>query len=64
LPTKGLKNIFNPQTVAVIGASNEKDSVGYSLMANLIGHGFTGTIYPVNVKHDSIQGVHAYKSPA
>ncbi len=62
MPTKGLKNIFYPNTVAVIGASNKKDSVGYAIMSNLIGHGFKGTIYPVNQKHDSIQGVHAYQS--
>ena len=62
MPTKGLKNILFPETVAVIGASNQAGSVGFSLMANLIGHGYSGTIYPVNPKHDSIQGVHAYKS--
>ncbi|MFH1055977.1 MAG: GNAT family N-acetyltransferase [Candidatus Altiarchaeota archaeon] len=62
MPTKGLKHIFSPETVAVIGASNQKGSVGYALMDNLIGHGFNGTIYPVNPKHVSVQGVHAYKS--
>ncbi|MFC2162356.1 bifunctional acetate--CoA ligase family protein/GNAT family N-acetyltransferase [Candidatus Altiarchaeota archaeon] len=62
MPTKGLREIFSPETVAVIGASNKEGSVGYSLMANLIGQGFTGTVYPVNNKHDSIQGVHAYKN--
>jgi len=62
MPTKGLDKIFSPQTIAVIGASNKKDSVGYSIMANLIGHGFSGTVYPVNPKRDSVQGVHAYKS--
>ncbi|HHQ44567.1 MAG TPA: hypothetical protein ENN13_00330, partial [Candidatus Altiarchaeales archaeon] len=62
LPTKGLKHIFNPKAIAVIGASSTKDSVGYCLMANLIGHGFEGTVYPVNPKRDAVQGVHAYKS--
>jgi len=62
MPTRGLKKVFSPDTVAVIGASNVEGSVGYSLMANLIGHGFKGTVYPVNIKYDSIQGVHAYKS--
>ncbi len=61
MPTKGLNKIFSPQTVAVIGASNDEGSVGYELMANLIGHGFAGTVYPVNIRHDSVQGVHAYK---
>ncbi|MFH1722364.1 MAG: GNAT family N-acetyltransferase [Candidatus Altiarchaeota archaeon] len=59
---KGLKAIFSPKTVAVIGASNDKGSVGYSLMANLLGRGYEGTVYPVNLKRDSIQGVHAYKN--
>ncbi len=62
MPTKGLKNIFYPEAIAVIGASNEPGSVGQSLIKNLIGHGYTGTIYPVNIKHDSIQGIHAYKN--
>lgn len=59
---KGLDSIFSPKTVAVIGASNDDGSVGYSLMANLLGHGFEGTVYPVNPKRESVQGVHAYAS--
>ena len=62
MPTKGLKRVFYPETVAVIGASNKVGSVGHSLISNLIGHGFSGTIYPVNNKHDSVQGIHAYNS--
>lgn len=54
--------MFAPKAVAVVGASNEKGSVGYSLMSNLIGNGYDGTIYPVNIKHESIQGIHSYKS--
>jgi len=57
---KGLDRIFSPKTVAVIGASNREGSVGHSLMANLLGHGFKGTVYPINPKRDSVQGVHAY----
>lgn len=62
MPTKGLKKIFYPKAIAVIGASNDEGSVGYSLMANMLGHGFEGTVYPVNLKRESVQGVHAYKS--
>ncbi|MBU0762185.1 MAG: GNAT family N-acetyltransferase [Candidatus Altiarchaeota archaeon] len=62
MPTKRLVNIFSPEAVAIIGASNKVGSVGHSLMKNLIGHGYTGTVYPVNNKYDSIQGVHAYPS--
>lgn len=57
-----LKKLFNPQVIAVIGASNAKGSVGYDLIANLIGSGFEGIVYPVNNKRASIQGVKAYPS--
>ncbi|OGG04935.1 acetyl CoA synthetase subunit alpha [Candidatus Gottesmanbacteria bacterium RBG_16_52_11] len=59
-----LKTLFNPKTVAVIGASNQEGSVGYSLLKNLLGSGFAGTIYPVNNKHDTVQGVRAYPTIA
>ena len=59
---QNLDRLFNPQSVAVIGASNRPGSVGHDVMRNLIGSGFQGIIYPVNPKRKSIQGVRAYKS--
>lgn len=55
-----LKRIFEPRTVAVIGASNNPESVGYALIRNMIGSGFKGTVYPVNFKYKSIYGVRSY----
>jgi acetyltransferase len=55
-----LKSIFDPKTVAVIGASNNEGSVGYALIRNMIGSGFKGTVYPINFKHKSIYGVRSY----
>ncbi len=55
-----LDKIFNPNTVAVIGASNTEGSVGYELIRNLVGSGFKGTVYPINFKHKSIYGVRSY----
>jgi len=55
-----LKKIFDPQTVAVIGASNKEGSVGYALIKNMIGSGFKGTVYPINFKHKSIYGIRSY----
>jgi len=57
-----LNKLFNPGTIAVIGASNKKGSVGYALMKNLIGPGYNGIIYPVNTKHASIFSIKAYPS--
>jgi acetyltransferase len=55
-----LDKIFNPKTIAVIGASNSEGSVGYALMRNLVGSGFKGTVYPINYKNKSIYGIRAY----
>ncbi|MCK4459429.1 MAG: CoA-binding protein, partial [Methanosarcinales archaeon] len=50
------------KSIAVIGASNTKGSVGYMLLHNLIGVGYEGVVYPVNTKRSSVQGIHAYSS--
>ena len=55
-----LDKIFSPKTVAVIGASNNPSTVGYALMKNLIASGYTGVIYPVNLKQKSVLGVRCY----
>ncbi len=59
---ESLKTLFNPRTVAVIGATNRKGTVGYDLMRNLVGSGFEGIVYPVNHKRPSIYGIKAYPS--
>ncbi|MCB9293007.1 MAG: bifunctional acetate--CoA ligase family protein/GNAT family N-acetyltransferase [Lewinellaceae bacterium] len=60
--SKRLKRIFQPKAIAVIGASDRKDSVGYSVMKNLLAEGFEGDIIPVNLSHNKIQGKKSYKS--
>ncbi len=59
---KKLNKLFNPGTIAVIGATNQKGRVGYSLMNNLIGSGYEGIVYPINLNRESIFGVKAYRS--
>ncbi|MGQ9700366.1 MAG: CoA-binding protein [Candidatus Bipolaricaulaceae bacterium] len=46
--------------MAVIGASSNPGSVGYTVLKNLIGSGFPGVVYPVNPRHEAVQGIHAY----
>ncbi len=55
-----LDKIFRPAAIAVIGASNERHTVGYALVNNLVGKGYHGTVYPVNLNEHSIQGVRCY----
>ena len=57
---ENLNKIFNPKSIAVIGASEKKGSVGYKLLYNLINAGYKGDIHPVNPGKDMIQGLHAY----
>jgi acetyltransferase len=57
-----LDAIFNPDNVAVIGASEEPGSVGRTLLWNLVSNPWGGTIFPVNPKRDSVLGIEAYSS--
>ncbi|MCB0571370.1 MAG: bifunctional acetate--CoA ligase family protein/GNAT family N-acetyltransferase [Phaeodactylibacter sp.] len=55
-----LKQIFQPKSIAVIGASNREETVGYAVMKNLLEGGFEGELYPVNLNHNKIQGQKCY----
>ncbi|MBN2460125.1 MAG: bifunctional acetate--CoA ligase family protein/GNAT family N-acetyltransferase [Candidatus Cloacimonetes bacterium] len=58
--TKKLTKLFNPEVIAIIGASAKEGSVGHSLMKNIIGSGFDGIVYPINPKRTNVLGVKAY----
>ena len=58
--TTNLDHIFNPHSIAVIGASEETGSVGQILMHNLTQTGFEGKIYPVNLHRKEVMGFKAY----
>ena len=55
------KNIFfNPQSIAVIGAS-EKAGVGKAIFSNII-DGYKGKIYPITPSNPTVYGINAFKS--
>lgn len=54
-----LDPLFNPRSVAVVGASNNKVKWGYSTFSSLLDH-YQGDIYPVNNRDAEILGHHAY----
>jgi acetyltransferase len=62
LVTLYLDKIFNPQSIAIVGASDEEGTVGYALMKNFTEHGFEGKIYPVNIRKTEIHGLKAYQT--
>lgn len=53
--------IFNPSSIAVIGASAEEKKVGYAILKNLI-NGYKGKIYPVNPGRTEIFSLSCYPS--
>lgn len=59
---KNLKALFEPKSIAVIGASRRKDAVGYAILHNLVQASFEGRIYPINPKADTIEGHKCFKS--
>jgi acetate---CoA ligase (ADP-forming) len=58
--SEGLDELFQPKSLAVIGASNRPGTVGMSLFRNVLQAGFRGVAYPVNPSWTSVSGVHCY----
>ena len=59
---KRLKRIFEPKSIAIIGASNTPAKVGNVILKNFIEGNYTGKIYPVNPKYDKITNMKCYAS--
>ena len=57
-----LTGLFNPEAVAVVGASRNPQKVGHSILKNIIQHGYGGRIYPINPSADSIEGLRCFRS--
>ncbi len=57
-----LDAIFNPGSVAVIGASDNPGKLGSHVMKSLTQGGYPGRIYPVNPGKNEIMGIKTYPS--
>ena len=55
-----LQSFFNPESVAIVGATRQKGKVGYQILTNLVAGGYPGKIFPVNPKADEIEGLKCY----
>lgn len=54
-------SFFEPNRIAVVGASNDPDKPGHTLFRNLV-NSFDGDVYPVNPNQGSVLGVDCYPS--
>ncbi|HUI38681.1 MAG TPA: acetate--CoA ligase family protein [Thermoplasmata archaeon] len=59
-----LEELFQPRSVAVIGASNRPHTVGSTLFRNIVKCEFQGVVYPVNPSWKSVAGVRCYPDVA
>jgi acetate---CoA ligase (ADP-forming) len=57
-----LRPFFSPAAVAVIGASARRGSIGGELFRNVLEADFTGAVFPVNVRGESVAGVRGYRT--
>jgi acetyl coenzyme A synthetase (ADP forming)-like protein len=55
-----LKFLFEPESIAIIGASNTPGKWGYSMVTRPIQSGYRGRIFPVNPKEKEIFGLKSY----
>jgi acetyltransferase len=58
----GLDAVFAPASVAVIGATSRPNTVGRTILENLLNGGYQGKVYVVNPNHDEVLGVKAYRN--
>jgi acetyl coenzyme A synthetase (ADP forming)-like protein len=57
-----VKSFLEPHSVAVVGASRRRGTIGGEILHNLLTAGFSGPVYPVNDKAPVVQSVPAYRS--
>ena len=64
MTVRNLDYLLRPRSIAVIGASDRAGSVGATVFRNVTGGGFSGPIYPVNLRHARVGGRRAYRDVA
>ncbi|MCK9274594.1 MAG: CoA-binding protein [Syntrophales bacterium] len=57
-----LDKLFNPRTIALVGASANPVKWGFIVFFNILKGEFTGPVYPVNPKIESLLGIPCYPS--
>jgi acetyl coenzyme A synthetase (ADP forming)-like protein len=59
-PRRSLDAIFRPRSVAVIGASRQRHSIGWDILHNLLQYEFQGQVFPVNPNADVVHSLKCY----
>jgi acetyl coenzyme A synthetase (ADP forming)-like protein len=57
-----VRSVLAPRSVAVIGASRRRGTVGGEILHNLVAGGFQGVVYPINSSATAVQTMPAFRS--
>jgi acetyltransferase len=57
-----IKDLFEPKTLAVIGAARDENKIGYKILKNILTGGYRGKVYPVNPQGGEILGLKSYRT--
>jgi acetyl coenzyme A synthetase (ADP forming)-like protein len=57
-----IRLLFEPRSVAVIGASSARDKIGFKILDNIVSGGYHGKVYPVNPKGGEALGLKIFRS--
>ena len=60
--SSSLDALFRPSAIAVVGASRRADTIGHQIVDNLLRHGYTGVVYPVNPGARAVHSIAAFPS--
>ena len=61
---RSLDALLRPRSIAVVGASRRKQTIGREILHNLIANGYCGAVYPVNPHVGTVHSIKCYPSLA
>ena len=57
-----LHTLFEPESIAIVGASETPNSIGVTLVRNMLDSGYKGKLFFVNPEHETVFGQRSYPS--
>ncbi|MEI7898028.1 MAG: CoA-binding protein, partial [bacterium] len=58
------KSLLNPESIVVVGGSNDVQKPGGAVLRNLIAGDFQGKLYVTNLKETEVQGIKSFQDPS
>ena len=55
-----IKLLFEPRSIAVVGASKDPKKIGHTVVKNILAGGYSGKVYPINPAGGDVLGLQAY----